>query len=114
MPSKYGTTSSGKLRAGRAQQFMPFAALRGYYNLVAQQERVVEPRRDHTEEDVMHLSNLLSQVKKGSVVRVKHYQDGAYVTTCGAVTEIVPEFQMLRVIKQRISFEDIYELEFLG
>lgn len=111
MPSAF--TSNGKARAGRAQQFMPFAALKGYYDLVAKQERRVEPRKDHTEEDVRHLSELLSQVKKGSVVRVLHYEDGAYVTTCGAVSEIVPEYQTLRVIKQIISFEDIYELEFL-
>lgn len=114
MPSKKGTTSSGKLRAGRAQQFMPFAALRGYYDLVAAQERVVEPRHDHTEEDIARLSALLAQVKKGSVVRIKHYENGAYLTTCGAVTEIVPEYQTLRVIKTRIAFEDIYELELLG
>ena len=28
-------------RAGRAQQFMPFAALRGYYDLIRERERIV-------------------------------------------------------------------------
>lgn len=112
-PKKYGTTSSGKVRASRAQQFMPFAALRGYYDLVAQQERVIEPRKEHTEEDIARLSALLSQVRKGSVVQVRHYEDGAYVITCGAVSEIIPEYQTLRVIKKRISFEDIYDLQLL-
>ena len=109
MPSAF--TTSGKMRAGRAQQFMPFAALKGYYDLVAAQERVEEPRKEHTEEDIARISQMLAQLRKGTVVKVRHYEDGAYVTTTGAVTEIVPEYQTLRIIKQVISFEDIYDIE---
>ena len=34
----------------RARQFMPFAALRGYYDLIREAEYTPEPRRPHTEE----------------------------------------------------------------
>ena len=37
-------------RADRAQQFMPFAALKGYYDLIRERERTVEPRRELTDE----------------------------------------------------------------
>ena len=37
-------------RADRAQQFMPFAALKGYYDLIRERERVVEPKRELTDE----------------------------------------------------------------
>lgn len=107
-------TSNGKLRAGRAQQFMPFASLRGFYDMVRQQERRVEPRREHTEEDIERLSRLLAQLEKGTVARITHYQGDAYVISCGAVTEIVPAYKTLRIIKECIAFEDIYEIEILG
>ncbi len=104
-------TSNGKLRANRAAQFSPFASLRGYYDVVRKQERVEEPRREHTEEDIARISSVLSTLRKGDVVRVVHYKQGAYLTTCGAITEIVPEYQTLRIIKQTLHFEDIYEIE---
>ena len=34
-------------RADRAQQFMPFAALKGYYDLIRERERVAEHASDH-------------------------------------------------------------------
>ena len=37
--------------ADRAAQFMPFAALTGYYDLVRERERVSEPRREPSEEE---------------------------------------------------------------
>ena len=104
-------TSNGKLRANRASQFMPFASLRGYYDQVRKQERVIEPRREQSEELVTQLSHTLATIKRGDVVRIVHYADGAYLTTCGAVTELVPAYQTIRIIKQTIRFEDIYELE---
>ena len=43
-------------RANRAAQFMPFAALRGYYDLLRTKERVPEPRHELTEEEARELS----------------------------------------------------------
>ena len=33
-------------RRQRAAQFMPFAALKGYYDLIRERERVAEPKRE--------------------------------------------------------------------
>lgn len=41
----------GKPHPDRARQFKPFAALKGYYDLLAERERVPEPRRVLTEEE---------------------------------------------------------------
>ena len=37
-------------RRQRAAQFMPFAALKGYYDLIRERERVAEPKRELTDE----------------------------------------------------------------
>ena len=42
--SSPATTSSGRPRADRAAQFMPFAALTGYYELVREQEHIARAR----------------------------------------------------------------------
>lgn len=49
-------TANGAVRANRAAQFMPFAALTGYYELVRKQEITVEPKRELTEEKALALS----------------------------------------------------------
>lgn len=47
----------GKPHPDRARQFKPFAALKGYYDLLAERERVPEPCRVLTEEERRELSD---------------------------------------------------------
>ncbi len=43
-------TSSGRKRASRAAQFMPFAALTGYYELIREQEILAQQRVENNRE----------------------------------------------------------------
>lgn len=43
-------TSSGRKRANRAAQFMPFAALTGYYELIREQEILAQQRVESNRE----------------------------------------------------------------
>ena len=100
-------------RAERARQFMPFAALRGFESLIEEQERIYTPRRELSEEEAERLSRRLSSLERGMVIRVVYYDRDAYVTWEGALTEVDVVFRFLRVIKTRISFEDLLEVEIL-
>ena len=66
-------------RADRAQQFMPFAALKGYYDLIRERERVAEPKRELTDEQALELSRKLSQLKRREMACIVHYDGEAYV-----------------------------------
>ncbi len=112
MPEQ-GRTANGKPRADRAAQFMPFAALRGYYELIRTRERVVEPRHELTEEEAVALSRIVSQVQRGDLVRVVHYDQDAYITTTGRVTRIDLIFRTIRIVKTTISLDDVRELAIL-
>ncbi len=101
-------------QADRASQFIPFAALKGYYDLVRKQERLAQPKRDLPEEEVMRISRVLAQIDRGCVVRVMHYDIDAYVVTEGAVSRIDPAFQVLTVVKRKIAFDDIAEISVLS
>ena len=103
----------GRPSPERARQFMPFAALRGYYDLIRERERVPEERRDLTEEDIERLSNVLAQLKKGQMVRTRYYDRDAYVTREGLMTRIDPVAHELTVVTTRIRFEDLLEIEIL-
>ncbi len=103
----------GRRHADRAAQFMPFAALTGFYDLVRAQERVVEERHDLSSEDVERISDELSRVRKGDLVRVTHYADGAYVTQEGMVARIDVTAHELQVVRTRMRFEDVWRIEAL-
>ncbi|MBM6675676.1 hypothetical protein H6A07_02800 [Olsenella uli] len=96
--------------ADRAAQFMPFAALSGYYDLVRECERVSEPRREPSEEEAGRISSELAAVRKGRLVRVTHYERDAYVTTEGIVTRVDPAARELTVVRTRIRFDDVWSV----
>ena len=102
--------ADGGERADRAAQFMPFAALRGYYDLVRRRERIVVERHVLTEEEARELNEAVSGLRKGMMVEVVHYDNDAYVTTCGVLTGIDLTFGVLTVVKRRISFDDVRSL----
>ncbi len=104
-------TANGKPRASRAAQFMPFAALTGYYELARQQERVPEPRHELTEEEALALSRTIIQVKKGDLVRVTYYDWDTYRTASGVVARIDFTFRRIQVVKTVIGFDDILTIE---
>lgn len=107
------TTASGRTRADRAAQFMPFAALRGYYELLSQAARVPEPRHELTDEEARGLSQVVARVRKRQMVRVRYYDRVAYAELTGCVSRIDLVARELWVVKTKIQLDDIAELEIL-
>lgn len=99
--------------ADRARQFMPFAALRGYYDLVREVEHVPEPKRSLNEERALALSQTIASLKKGTLVKVTYYKDDAYVVLEGVVSRIDEVFRVLDVVKTHIPFDDLWDIEIL-
>lgn len=106
-------TASGRPRADRAAQFMPFAALRGYYELIHRQERVPEPRHELTEEEALALSRTVTLVRRGDIVRAVYYDQDAYVAITGCVARIDLAYRALMVVQTTIDLDDLRELEIL-
>lgn len=97
----------------RAAQFMPFAALKGYYDLIAQAGRVTEPKKELSEEELAALNAALNQVCKGRMVRAAYYHGDGYVVIEGLISGFEPVAQKLRVVKTVIAFDDLLSLEFM-
>lgn len=96
----------------RAGQFMPFAALKGFYELIKEKERVIIPKHELAEDKAEELSEKMKNVKKGIMVKVIYYSDGEYVSTEGIVTKIDITFRKLVIVKTEINFDDIWDIEF--
>lgn len=115
-PEQHGAspfTANGHPRADRAAQFMPFAALRGYYELIRQQQRIPEAKHELTDEEALALSQTVYRVRRGQVVRVVYYDEDAYVTLTGCVSRIDLVERELMVVKTKIALDDIRELEIM-
>jgi hypothetical protein len=97
-------------KVSRAKQFLPFATLKGYYDQIRERQRIIEPRRDLSEEENLLLTYKLTQVKKGMMIKIKYYHEDAYETFEGIVTHIDLVFRSLTLVKTKISLDDIYEI----
>ena len=51
------------MAADRAKQFMPFASLKGYYEMTRKREHIREPRRELSEDSAEELNRKLCAVQ---------------------------------------------------
>ena len=108
-----GFTANGRPRAGRATQFMPFAALTGYHDLAHGQEYVGEVRHELTDEEAAALSQTVACLRRGDTVRVTYYRGDCYATLSGNVARVDIDLHILRVDTTGIPFKDIWRLDVL-
>ncbi len=94
----------------RAKQFMPFAALKGFYDLIRERERIVVPKHELTDDKAAELSEIIKSVEKGKMVKVIYYSDGEYVSAEGIVSRIDLELRKLTVVKTEIDLDDIWDI----
>lgn len=97
-------------RAERAKQFMAFAALGGYEELIDETKKTVCPKRELSEEKAEELSALVSTLHKGDVVCVTHYVNDGYVLTEGVVASVDLALKKMEVVKTVIGFADVIDI----
>lgn len=100
--------------ADRARQFMPFAALTGYYDLVEARTRTREPFHELTEDEAAALDRRMARVSRGTMVDITYYDRDAYVRRRGMVSRIEEVERALWVVKERIPFDMIRDIRAQG
>jgi hypothetical protein len=98
-------------RRSRAKQFMPFDALKGFREAVAEKERIIAPKRDLSEEKKEELDWKLRRIQKENIITVEYFQDREYVQVTGMVTRIDGASKTLEIANTRIAFVDISDLK---
>lgn len=97
-------------RAERAKQFMPFAALKGYEEALKKKEKIVVPKMELTEDYAEVLDRTLQQLKKNDIVTAVYFSNGEYVRVTGMVSRIDVTSRVLKIVNEKILFDDLYEL----
>lgn len=100
----------GKPHEDRARQFVPFMALKGYHQLVRQQEAQPEPRLPRSDLDLRRLSEQLQQLERGQLVRVTYYARDHYAHLCDRVRQVDSTLRMLRLECAAVPFDQIDQI----
>ena len=95
----------------RARQFAPFSALKGFHELAKEKERIVTVKRELSEDSQKELSDKILLVRKGMMVKLVYFENGEYISLEGMVSGIDLVFRTITVVKKRIEFDNIFELE---
>lgn len=95
----------------RARQFLPFDALKGFKEAIKEREKIKVDKIELSEEALVELEYKLKQVKKGMIIKVVHYDNKEYIETFGMVSEFNETFNYLVIVKTKILFEDILNIE---
>ena len=100
----------------RAKQFAPFAALRGFEEIVRKQEILYEQRKMLSEEQKCGLDRQLQMVSVGMKIQATYFQKswknpliGQYHTLSGTVEFFDPSVH-LRIDDTEIQIQDICDL----
>lgn len=115
----------------RAKLFMPFDALDGYSEAIAQRQKITETPPELTEEEKEELGRRFSllhekwRAGEHLLITVVFFQRdprsetlhggkicGTFRETGGMLTKIDPDRRYLQVVEMKISFDCIYRLTF--
>ena len=94
----------------RAKQFMPFDALKGFREAMAEKERIIVPKRDLSDEQKEELGRKIRQIQKKDIITVEFFQNRQYMRVTGMVTRIDDASRILEIVNTRIAFTDISDL----
>ena len=97
----------------RAKQFMPFSAVKGLEEALAEQERKATRvyRVELNEDTVQQLNHTLQRLEKETRVSVIYYASGHYQKMEGMVQKIDVVRQVLNVDGIVIPFENLFTLK---
>lgn len=100
------------MKADRASQFMPFAALKGYEEALLQKEKIVVEKSTLSEEALEHLDYQIKRLQEGDIAEVIYYDGENYIKKSGVVSKISFTAKYLTIVTTDISFDDIKEIRF--
>lgn len=97
-------------RKDRAKQFLPFNALRGFYSMVRDSEKVIMERKELLEDELVRLDFLFQQLKPGMMCKIVFYEVDGYITKEGMISNIDTLFRTIVVVDKIIHVNDIIEI----
>lgn len=98
-------------REDRAKQFAPFAALKGFEEALRAKEKIVVEKPRLSEEERDELDRNIHQIKNGSLVKVKYFEDDECIELTGILSKIDIDAGYIKIVNRKLKLIDIYYLE---
>ena len=95
----------------RAKQFLPYASLRGFEEIVEKKRRIKEPRRELAEDAIEEFSRVLSSLVTGDAVRVTYYTGMEYEELSCKFLKIDTLSHELVLDSVKIPLSDIFSVD---
>ena len=102
-----------KIRATRAQMFQSYDALKGFKEILKEQERIVVPKKELSEDDLEQLDYKIHQVKVGQIIKIIYYDKSQYIQLEGIISKINLDTKILMIVKNKINIHDIIDIDIL-
>lgn len=94
----------------RAKQFMPFSALKGLNEALAEKEKIVVPKIELSEDGAIELDRKMHTLERGKIATIIYYDKEEYLKITGMVAKIDENNRILQIVDTKISFDDIYDI----
>ena len=98
-------------KVDRAKQFLPFDALNGFREAIAEKEKLVVKKVILSEEELEKLSQSILKINRDDVIYIKYYNKKEYLNIKGRVSKIDFIYKYLIIEKCKIFFDDILEIK---
>ena len=95
----------------RAKQFMPFDALKGFYELINNEKIIINDKKELSDDMQSALNDKLKKLSKGDKVIVKYYYNVDYIETTGVINKIDYIHKKIYILNSIVNFEDILNIE---
>lgn len=92
---------------------MPFAALRGLPDALAQKEKVLVPKIELSPEMEEELDRQMHRLAKGQMASVVYFHQGEYIKITGLVARMDETSRLLQIVNTKIPFEDILQVQMI-
>lgn len=103
-----------RTRAQRAQMFQSFDALKGFREILKEQERVLVPKKILSEDDLNELDYKIHQIKVGMIIQIVYYDKNQYVQLEGIVSKINLDTKIIQIVKNKINILNIVNVEIIN
>lgn len=91
----------------RAHIFQSFDALKGFREILKEQERIIVPKKILSEDDLNELDRKIKQVKAGNTIVLVYYDKGQYVKIEGIVSKLNLDTKIIQIVKTKINLENV-------
>lgn len=94
----------------RAKQFMPFSALKGLSEALAEKEKMIVPKRELSEEYKKELDYKFRQIRHKDIVSIIYYHNDNYIKITGMVSKIDTSAGYIQIVQTKIALSDISQI----